>query len=287
MDEKHRICKICNRRFANGKAMGGHMRSHLAKLPIPPKLNLPSSSSTPPKNIINSPPPSALSCPTSEVNHMQPYGSINHEISSEVKSPSNPTQRRSKRIRKFASNMVGSSSNSVSFVVVPVSDETVSSEEAAMCLLMLANDKWIPNSNQEQKEVDVELLDLDFDDETNDESNGDNLICVTKSKTQKYKCETCNKVFKSHQALGGHRTGHNYKSSGYGQRRFECPFCDKVFESGQALGGHKKSHFSYLPVAPNKISRKSVELFDLNLPASDDEEVSLVEHSTEYTVEKI
>ncbi|WRX18427.1 C2H2-type zinc finger - like 10 [Theobroma cacao] len=305
MEKKSKTCKICNRRFASGKAMGGHMRSHLAKLPIPPKLSLPSSSSTPAPNNSKSPPPSSSALsrdPSSEVNHMQPYRS---ELSSETESPRNPTGRRSKRLRKVALNMVGSPSDSVSSIVIPVipaETETLSSEDAAMCLLMLSKDKWT-TIKKEQKEVyyesidDEEEFDGDGDDDVDENENNDDddLFCVTNPGAQahpKYKCETCNRVFKSHQALGGHRASHKNKQvirasieegeeaegekcggAGGGdqieqQRIFECPFCDKVFQSGQALGGHKKSHFTYLAVA-DKVPEKSsaVQLFDLNLPA--------------------
>ncbi|VFR02204.1 unnamed protein product [Cuscuta campestris] len=37
-----KFCKLCGKQFASGKALGGHMRSHLAPLPVPPK--------TPPQN---------------------------------------------------------------------------------------------------------------------------------------------------------------------------------------------------------------------------------------------
>ncbi|XP_071919034.1 uncharacterized protein [Coffea arabica] len=34
--ERHK-CKLCSRSFPSGRALGGHMRSHLANLPLPPK----------------------------------------------------------------------------------------------------------------------------------------------------------------------------------------------------------------------------------------------------------
>lgn len=34
--ERHK-CKLCSRTFANGRALGGHMKAHLATLPLPPK----------------------------------------------------------------------------------------------------------------------------------------------------------------------------------------------------------------------------------------------------------
>ncbi|CAK8573192.1 unnamed protein product [Lathyrus sativus] len=37
MENNGRVCTICNRFFSNGKALGGHIKSHYSKLPIPPK----------------------------------------------------------------------------------------------------------------------------------------------------------------------------------------------------------------------------------------------------------
>ncbi|KAJ4835473.1 hypothetical protein Tsubulata_048529 [Turnera subulata] len=34
---KRNKCKLCSRTFANGRALGGHMKAHLATLPLPPK----------------------------------------------------------------------------------------------------------------------------------------------------------------------------------------------------------------------------------------------------------
>uniref|UniRef100_A0A2C9UIP4 C2H2-type domain-containing protein n=1 Tax=Manihot esculenta TaxID=3983 RepID=A0A2C9UIP4_MANES len=273
--EKNRICKICNRRFANGKAMGGHMRSHLAKLPLPPKP-IPSEAS-----ILKSPSRSSSSSSfnyTSSENPMQSYRSINHELpfmsktnlaalqddESETESSRNPTRRRSKRSRK------------------PV-EKVAESKEV-----------------EEYMEEEAEAEDEDEDDY---ESIGE--IQRRSKNKMKHKCETCQRSFRSYQALGGHKASHkkikiNLRDNEYEEeegsgsggidskngvlgvkpRIFKCPFCDKVFESGQALGGHKKVHFSYLGNA--KISVKSSDnLLDLNLPApEDDGEVSQAEVST-------
>ncbi|CAN4122098.1 unnamed protein product [Withania somnifera] len=56
----------------------------------------------------------------------------------------------------------------------------------------------------------------------------------------------------------------------------ECPFCDRVFKSGQALGGHKRSHF--IVGTEQNMNRSSAvkkdvnDLLDLNLPAPVDDE---------------
>ncbi|KAK8516227.1 hypothetical protein V6N13_025735 [Hibiscus sabdariffa] len=268
MEKTPRICAICNKSFANGKAMGGHMRSHFLKL----KLALPFSSSSPSSS--SNPPPSSLT---------------KRQLPAHPDSPVNPAARRSKRLRKLALNSPSHSLTS-----------SLSAEEAAMCLVMLSRD----HHQQKQKAQTEEQVE---DDETLEDDDGndggedmDDEFCSPKY----YKCETCNKRFRSHQALGGHRASHNHKNSQimeeeededeeedcgddqqiHQQRIFECPFCDKVFQSGQALGGHKKVHFAYLPdVHQDKSSLTSsstLESLNLNLPASrDDDEVSLVQNS--------
>ncbi|KDP22438.1 hypothetical protein JCGZ_26269 [Jatropha curcas] len=283
--EKNRICRICNRRFANGKAMGGHMRSHLAKLPLPPK---PISSQLYPSP--KSPSPSSSSSfnyPLTDQNPMQSYRSVNHELpfmskanlandgESETESSprnNNPTRRRSKRRRKSAEKVAESVLKSAESPeqVSSISSDFFNEEDVAMCLLMLSRDKRTIvkqvayDHSYTIQEYRDEIEDEDETFEDDDESFG--LIHVGSNKSQgKYKCQTCKKRFRSYQALGGHKASHKkmkthdlyVEGSGSGSRSgavmaidqpriFKCPFCDKVFDSGQALGGHKKVHFSYL-----------------------------------------
>ncbi|XP_078446374.1 zinc finger protein ZAT9-like [Wolffia australiana] len=76
-----------------------------------------------------------------------------------------------------------------------------------------------------------------------------------------FECKTCNKVFSSYQALGGHRASHKKFNScfpakledtaGLGdvapglprKKKLQCSVDSGVFTSGQALGGHKRSHW--------------------------------------------
>ncbi|EXC13935.1 Zinc finger protein ZAT9 [Morus notabilis] len=254
MDSKQKICKICNKRYANGKALGGHMRSHLAKLPLPlppPKPNQPS--------VVSSTSPS-LDELSQEFSSVVEDAILESENENENESRRrHVTRQRSKRRRR---------------------SETFSAEEAAFFLVKLSKDKWDKREavgHHHEEEV------------------------------AKFKCETCNKVFGSYQALGGHKANHkkmmkseisdddedNYESTDeedgnegrnnnyavvddHPIRTFECPFCFKVFGSGQALGGHKKVHFSNnLPIITRISSRKfgNSLIIDLNLPAVADEEV--------------
>ncbi|CAH1439669.1 unnamed protein product [Lactuca virosa] len=65
-----------------------------------------------------------------------------------------------------------------------------------------------------------------------------------------FHCKTCNKSFKSFQALGGHRASHKRpKSSDVNElpspakpKIHECSVCGLEFAIGQALGGHMRRH---------------------------------------------
>ncbi|XP_071687545.1 zinc finger protein ZAT11-like [Rutidosis leptorrhynchoides] len=65
-----------------------------------------------------------------------------------------------------------------------------------------------------------------------------------------YNCKTCNKEFKSFQALGGHRASHkrpkmmncNEVESLPKPKIHECSICGLEFAIGQALGGHMRRH---------------------------------------------
>ncbi|KAE9613684.1 hypothetical protein Lal_00016363 [Lupinus albus] len=54
-------------------------------------------------------------------------------------------------------------------------------------------------------------------------------------------------------------------------REHECPICYKIFKSGQALGGHKRSHFVGGSEENTVVINKGPCLIDLNLPAPVDE----------------
>lgn len=65
-----------------------------------------------------------------------------------------------------------------------------------------------------------------------------------------YNCKTCNKEFKSFQALGGHRASHkrikamnsDEVESPPKPKIHECSICGLEFAIGQALGGHMRRH---------------------------------------------
>ncbi|XP_060213912.1 zinc finger protein ZAT1 [Lycium barbarum] len=295
--EKHK-CKLCSRKFSSGKAMGGHMRSHLRSLPLPPK--------TPPQNQDSG---GGLSESTlslysveeiEEEKHLGSYvlrenpkksskivdpefldaGSVVHDKDqSETESTKKPTRRRSKRTRR----MFISDEKSVDDVKKEKSlssfSDTSPEEDVAVCLMMLSKDVWRNSHDQKQGKY--------------------------------YQCEICNKVLKSSQALGSHKTIHKKNNSSCieeenikgkskenlrqsrvknvdDEKVHECPFCGKIYGSGQALGGHKRSHMLSSSITGSSSSKVGDSLMDsssgkfpfgfidLNMPAPmEDEDFSV------------
>lgn len=212
-----------------------------------------------------------------------------------------PRCRRSKRIRKSrVSNNIGDMREGSGMKIKKTESSPVSSisehnspeEDVAYCLMLLSRDKWMKG-----------------EEEDDDENSNDSKVTVMK-KTKargKYRCESCSKVFRSYQALGGHRASHKkIKPNRNGEigdtekekdekekkdKIHECPICYRVFLSGQALGGHKRSHFTASAAASVSSLHSSAStstainaggnLIDLNLPAplDDDDTITHIDLS--------
>ncbi|KAK1376372.1 putative C2H2-type zinc-finger protein [Heracleum sosnowskyi] len=214
--ERHQ-CQLCSRSFMNGKALGGHMRSHLFPLPLPPK-------------------------------QIDPHALV-QDRESETESR-NPTRKRSTRPRKMKVVEVQNSPNSFKKpsstesvpeleVVSSVCDDTTShdsfedEEDVASCLMMMGRDKW--------KFKSVSLARERYQCETCKKVFG-SFQALGGHRTSHKKVKK--------------RLGDEEKSLEEKPRKkiignknvvkklmHECPVCFKVFGSGQALGGHKRSHF--------------------------------------------
>ncbi|KAJ1426544.1 Zinc finger C2H2-type [Sesbania bispinosa] len=288
-----RVCRICDKRFSNGKAMGGHMRSHFAKLPIPPKPETKNQALDNSAELTQYPIQSASSLTDhSKKKPAQNFRSLkrnffaflaNSNRGNESGSyPKNPTRKRSKCHRKIFAEAEPKQMNSI--------PETFHAEEAAWSLLMLSKDKW-----PESKEIKTHKMKEAIEREAKEdgENGGDDLLVQIHARAR-FKCEWCGKMFQSYQALGGHKANHKKKnpcqeggdfeddqsgnnSNVADQKAFECPYCYRVFKSAQALGGHKKVHFSNTKTATAHTSTNEFGgmLVDLNFPASgEDEEVT-------------
>ncbi|KAF8412983.1 hypothetical protein HHK36_000955 [Tetracentron sinense] len=319
--EKH-SCKLCLKSFSNGRALGGHMRSHMATLSTPPKTpqlhelrNDSDSASSPSSSSSSSSgeedeekslyyglrenPKKSFRIVDPEFSLAVDAESVVQDRESETESSRNPTRRRSKRSRKsrIQPELKMPNSGNPSKTESPAEPEPVSSvsdttpeEDVALCLMMLSRDIWMREEEEEEEEAEklMEEEELKF--------------CKTGTRA-KYQCGTCKKVFRSYQALGGHRASHkkiktcipfsssvsrtheaesepgNVSSAMVNRRIHECPVCFRVFGSGQALGGHKRSHLSGSAIAANS-TKFEENLIDLNLPAPvNDDDLSQIELS--------
>ncbi|CAH8392094.1 unnamed protein product [Eruca vesicaria subsp. sativa] len=207
----------------------------------------------------------------------------------------NLTRKRSKRTRKLESLVKTSQLGYKTEPEPPPphssASDTTADEDVAFCLMMLSRDKWKKKKKKKTSSHKEEAEEIDT--ESYNKS----------SKKERFTCETCGKVLKSYQALGGHRASHKKsrvsnkteqqsetETTEYDnvavvvapeKRIHECSICLRVFASGQALGGHKRSHgIGNLSVNHHQLHRtESVKqrMIDLNLPApTDEEEVSVV-----------
>ncbi|KAG5069324.1 hypothetical protein GLYMA_01G134200v4 [Glycine max] len=343
--EKHK-CKLCLRSFANGRALGGHMRSHMLNLPVPPKQSefvpiqlsfeadsSPSQSSSSFYGLRENPKKSFRFADPEFAFAAADTGSvILQDRESETESSRNPTRTRSKRAWQLGGDGGGGGGGSgesekkiMKVCKISKTNESASSvsdttreEDVAFCLMMLSRDKWkeenINNLLYDHDQDDDEDEEDDEEDENNEDDDGyeseEKSLKKSNNKVRgRYKCETCEKVFRSYQALGGHRASHkkiklnnnnNNNNNNEGElevqhvvvekKIHECPVCFRVFASGQALGGHKRTHVIGSSTAATTVSvRSSVatvsvrtasttrvgdSLIDLNLPApvDDDEE---------------
>ncbi|KAL0379702.1 UNVERIFIED_CONTAM: Zinc finger protein ZAT9 [Sesamum angustifolium] len=286
MEKRHR-CKLCFRNFANGRALGGHMRSHMMKF-YAAKMEEEEEEQQPFDDLQSLRPYSSTSSSEEEEEEegrRRRRRKRKRDRESETESSKKDTVcRRSKRVRKSRnSGFDGFSMNGPFFPVKkskfeterksknnhheysslvepePLSSisDTTPEEHVAHCLIMLSRDKW----RREEKEYQDEEEEGKFENDYSEDSGVQVKVIKTKVRG-KYRCEACNKLFRSYQALGGHRASHKKikpttaadappqvleKIGGskavVEEKIHECPFCHRIFSSGQALGGHKRSHF--------------------------------------------
>ena len=292
--ESYYKCRFCSKSFVNGRALGGHMRSHM------PSLHKFSIQEEERASQLNDETESDVSSSSSEKeedkrnglrDNKHPMMEDNESETESSRNITNPTRKRSKRTRKMETFAAKKRKTSqLGYKTEPECEppqssasDTTTEEDLAFCLMLLSRDKWKKkkkNKASSNKEV-VEEIETEA-------SEGHN----TSSKKGRFTCETCGKVFKSYQALGGHRASHKKNrvsnkteqrsETEYPEKRIhECPICLRVFASGQALGGHKRSHgIGNLSVDHHhqvRVDSVKQRTIDLNLPApTDEEEVSVV-----------
>ncbi|XP_044509354.1 zinc finger protein ZAT3-like [Mangifera indica] len=181
--------------------------------------------------------------------------------------------------------------------VSPVRDDgtmTVADHEVAACLLMLANGDQGDQYGTSSPPQGLLLL-------QDNEFNMGNLSGT------RFECNSCKKVFSSHQALGGHRASHKNVKGCFAIARSDgceidqdqiveeehkkmmmylghkCSICLRVFSSGQALGGHKRCHWEK-GEEPSQNQGLS-NLLDLNLPAPVEDDSASSSYSSGLTLD--
>ena len=175
---------------------------------------------------------------------------------------------------------------------------TVEDHEVAACLLMLANGDVGVGTGSFQQGIQVQ--------DTNEVNLG-GVSC-------RFECNSCKKVFGSHQALGGHRASHKHVKGCFAITRssdgceidhdhcsdgivkenvdderkmmmvlgHKCSICLRVFSSGQALGGHKRCHWEK---GDDPLLNDGLNLLDLNLPAPVDDDSASSSYSSGLTLD--
>ncbi|EOA27431.1 hypothetical protein CARUB_v10023569mg [Capsella rubella] len=331
-------CRFCFKSFINGKALGGHMRSHMLTLSAKPQLYESTREQEEEEEEEEERRTSQLSDDGTESDASSSYDGFDHlkrnrtqmvddgglefdfaeddDVESETESSRiNPTRRRSKRTRKLGSFDFDykelKTSQPGELATEPEhhssASDTTTEQDLAFCLIMLSRDKWKQHKKKTKQSVEEEE-----EYETDHECGEDYKSSKNRGGRGRFKCDTCGKVFKSYQALGGHRASHKKNKActtkteqvkteyvhGVAEKKkaHECPICFRVFTSGQALGGHKRSHGSSIGAGrlsvnqivlinqeeeeeeedEEEVSMKQ-RMIDLNLPAPNEEdETSLV-----------
>jgi len=230
--------KVCNKTFTNVGSLSGHMRSH---------LSFDSSFDRAGYGLRENP---KKAWRVSNLNKLE-CNKGNVEVDSESsQSESEITDSTVSRKRRRLKRVAAICDDSL---LLPDSDKE--QEDGAMILTMLSRD--FDCFERRTTEIDnVELKKSNGFYQFDPESWADRFEeynDIDSDKRSRYKCRTCNRVFSSYQALGGHRASHNadrntgtktVKRLKKRRKDHECPVCGKTTTSGQALGGHKRSHWA-------------------------------------------
>ncbi|CAL5020484.1 unnamed protein product [Urochloa decumbens] len=286
-------CKLCLRRFASPRALAGHMRSHsiaaaqaaaaaataaaAAAAAVKQQISSASSAST---SFAAADEDSGFKMPASAYGPREnPKRSlrVGDAAFSDRESEAESTPPHAKRVN------TGAAAWGEAEPVSSLSEVATPEEDVALSLMMLSRDSW-PSVALDGDGV--------YSDDGSDDGYAPPPAPLPPSRRAKaraapppaekrtqFQCVACKKVFRSYQALGGHRASNvrggrggccappvtvapppppqaqaqaqpaaaspfpaEHHEGGSEQHQRECPNCFRVFPSGQALGGHRRSH---------------------------------------------
>ncbi|KAE8732919.1 putative WRKY transcription factor 57-like isoform X1 [Hibiscus syriacus] len=231
------ICKECGKGFQSLKALCGHMVCHSEKERV-----------------------------------FQRFEDHCDDQSDTEKSASR--MRRSKRTRLkncTCSISIPNGSSSVSGI-----EDQQEQEEVAVCLMMLSRDSSGCNKGLNSVAYSSDNNSVVLEAKSSVKKQRETKLKSTETGPKKMKSRIgaedvskfkCSSNGKAEKKLGSKR-----------KKGHECPFCFRVFKSGQALGGHKRSHFvgdpedTTLLIKQDSPEMPLPPLIDLNLPAPGEED---------------
>lgn len=236
--KKTKNCQICKKSFSNGRALGGHMRSHYRALPVSNAEPSATGSAIPSLQTSNKAGGKFRPLETVLMRSVQ-VGEVGVGPKPDLKREEGGQQTTGNRKIVEDLEEVSSIESDISFTT---------EEGAALCLVAMSKfkrpsipydlksvdravsarkrkdtEKYIVIDSEDDEEdnehveqvEDVKVLTSSVETltEDNDEDDDDEIYLVAREKPRKgkYKCETCGKILSSYQALGGHRTSHRNK----------------------------------------------------------------------------
>jgi hypothetical protein len=241
-------CKLCARRFASPRALAGHMRSHslaaaAAAAAKQQKISSASSASTADADVGSKKPASIYMLRENPKRSLRAADGSLWDRESEAES----TPPRAKRASPPSA--WGEAAEPVS----SLSEAATPEEDVALTLMKMSRDSWPSDA----------LVEVDYSDDGSDDDGyappppprrPAPAPAPMEEKRTQFPCAACRKVFRSYQALGGHRAS-NVRGGlgGYcaplvapapppSPLSDECPYCYRFFASSQALGSHKQPH---------------------------------------------
>ncbi|XP_057787037.1 zinc finger protein ZAT1-like [Salvia miltiorrhiza] len=192
-------CKLCFKRFSNGKALGAHMRSHYAILPLPPKPHELTDDKSATYSLRENPKKSSR-LPDPDLLDV-------HSDSPRFKRPRGDDQEEE----------------------VTKAELEMEEGDVALCLIMLSRDVWRNNSDDSSKKIH--------------RCEKCHKVFKSSQGLGSHKASHFKRIRNSLQEREGEGEGEGEERESVGDQVHECALCPRIFKSAQALGGHKRSHF--------------------------------------------